>query len=112
MINVGIVSDLHVEFWKPDHFEQLAPKIQNQLASADIVLMAGDIANSEVSVSVAHSLFPDKPVFLVAGNHEFYGGEYHAVLAAMQAAAATTPNVTFLHMDTSRVALPSYNGSR
>ena len=112
MINVGIVSDLHVEFWKPYHYEQIGEKIQSQLATADIVLMAGDIANGDMSISVARSLFPTKPVFLVAGNHEFYGGEYDTVLAAMRAAANITPNVTFLHMDVARVALPSYNGSR
>lgn len=105
MINVGIVSDLHVEFWKPLHYKQIGKKIQNQLAKADVVLMAGDIANSDVSISVAHSLFPDKPVFMVAGNHEFYGNDYNEVLLAMRKAAAVTPNVTFLHKDVGVITL-------
>lgn len=97
-MKVGIVSDLHTEFWKPIH-EQITSKIQDHLADAELILLAGDIGTGQDSVAVAARLFPDKPVFMVAGNHEFYNGDYEEVLGEMAEAAAKSANVRFLHQD-------------
>lgn len=95
MIQVGIVSDLHAEFWSSSDHARIGDKIVSELADADFILMPGDIAIGGNSVSVIRALFPNKPVFFVAGNHEFYHGDYKTVLAELQALA--TGNVHFLH---------------
>ena len=42
-------------------------------AEADVVVLAGDIHEGVHSPMWAREAFPDKPIILVAGNHEFYG---------------------------------------
>jgi predicted phosphodiesterase len=107
-MKVGIVSDLHTEFWRPIH-EQITDKIQSELADADVILLAGDIALGANAVTMAERLFRDKPVFLVAGNHEFYEGDYAKVLDDLRNAAAKSSNVRFLHQE---AALLEWEGKR
>lgn len=97
MIKVGIVSDLHSEFWALRQLAGVGGKVAATLADADLILLAGDIGNGVDGITIAASLFPTKPVFMVAGNHEYYQGDYDQVLSEMQ--AATGSNVTFLHKD-------------
>lgn len=42
-------------------------------ADADVIVLAGDIHEGVHSPMWARENFPDKPIILVAGNHEFYG---------------------------------------
>jgi Icc-related predicted phosphoesterase len=42
-------------------------------AEADVVVLAGDIHEGVHSPMWAREAFPDKPIILIAGNHEFYG---------------------------------------
>jgi predicted phosphodiesterase len=57
-----IFSDLHLEFldWTP------------QPATADAILLAGDIAVGTHGLDWARRQFPRTPVVYVPGNHEFY----------------------------------------
>lgn len=95
MVKIGIVSDLHSEFWIPG-YELIGSRVQSQLADVDIILLAGDIGVGEMGIQTARSLFPTKPLFMVAGNHEFYEGDYDAVLERLHEAASRL-DVTFLH---------------
>ena len=103
MIKIGIVSDLHSEFWRNDEREQIAPRVQERLAEADLILMPGDIGTGVHSIATARDLFPDQPVYMVAGNHEFYRGDYDRVLTAMQGAA--TDNIHFLHKSVAEIII-------
>jgi predicted phosphodiesterase len=94
MVKIGLVSDLHTEFWKPSDYLTIGPRVQASLEDADLILLAGDIGVGIASYNIARRLFPDRPVFMVAGNHEFYGDDYETVLGALQ---ATTGSVMFLH---------------
>jgi len=94
MIKIGLVSDLHTEFWTPSDHRAIGSRIQASLADADLILLAGDIGVGIASYNVAENLFPDRPVYMVAGNHEFYGDDYETVLATLRAAKGT---VHFLH---------------
>ena len=58
-----------------------------------IAVFAGDVSHGAESLA-ALSRITSLPTVLVAGNHEFYGGDYHDVLAQMR--AAESPNVHFL----------------
>jgi len=94
-MKIGIVSDLHTEFWHDNEFRVLGGKVQEGLPEADIILMPGDMGIGIHSVAAARRLFPDKPVYMIAGNHEFYYFDYETVLLHLQAAA--DDNVHFLH---------------
>lgn len=98
MIQIGLVSDLHAEFWQTEHFNGIGAKVQQCLADADLILLAGDIDNGLFSVRTARLLFPQHPICLVAGNHEFYQHAYGQTLTMIKAEAART-NVHFLHRD-------------
>jgi predicted phosphodiesterase len=76
-MRIAIYSDLHREI------EPFAA----QRTDADLVVLAGDIDNGVAGVEWAQRSF-DVPVLYIAGNHEFYDGEFHAVTTALAAAAA------------------------
>ncbi|MGH8139227.1 MAG: metallophosphoesterase [Steroidobacteraceae bacterium] len=76
-MKIRIHSDLHLEFsdWTPPP------------ADADVIVLAGDIHIGSRAIQWARRHFPLKPILYVPGNHEFYGGELQAVLAALRAEA-------------------------
>jgi predicted phosphodiesterase len=95
MIKIGLVSDLHTEFWRHSDTQNIAEVIQRRLADADLILMPGDIGVGIASATLAKLIFPNHPVYLLAGNHEFYHGDYERVLDML--ASSATDNVHFLH---------------
>jgi Icc-related predicted phosphoesterase len=62
-MKLQILSDLHLEF---DSFSP--PKTE-----ATAIVLAGDIHVGKNGIEWAKANFPDKPVFYVLGNHEYYG---------------------------------------
>jgi predicted phosphodiesterase len=94
-MKIGIVSDLHTEFWREREFQDIGDAVRERLSEADLVLLPGDIGVGGDSVAAARRLFPDKPVYLIAGNHEFYHFDYDETLADLQAKAGGS--VRFLH---------------
>lgn len=72
-----VLSDLHVE-----HAEFDPPAFE-----ADLVVHAGDIHNGAESLRWARAAFPHHPLVQIAGNHEFYDGEYDETLLQMREAA-------------------------
>lgn len=107
-MQIGIISDLHTEFWKPIH-DQIERKVHSLLADADLILMAGDIGLGTDAINVASRLFPDKPVFLVAGNHEFYNGDYAEVIDGLRSAALRSVNVQFLQQEAAFIEVGDKN---
>jgi predicted phosphodiesterase len=75
-VRLRILSDLHLE----------AAAFQAPPAAADVVILAGDIANGGDGIAWGQVAF-DAPVLYVAGNHEFYDRELDDARLAMQAAA-------------------------
>jgi 3',5'-cyclic AMP phosphodiesterase CpdA len=78
-VRLRVLSDLHLELWPID----LAP------AEADVVILAGDIANGAEGIDWASRNF-DAPVLYVPGNHEPYDGEFGPTLEALRSAAERT----------------------
>jgi predicted phosphodiesterase len=78
-VRIHVLSDLHLEV------EPFNPAE----ASADLVVLAGDIHNGASGIEWARACFR-VPVLYLAGNHEYYEGEFHAVQAALEEAAART----------------------
>ena len=75
-VRIQIYSDLHLEF---------APFVPPP-SDADAIVLAGDIGNGAAGIDWARETFRG-PVLYLAGNHEYYEGEFEAVQEAMGAAA-------------------------
>jgi predicted phosphodiesterase len=78
-MRIHFLSDLHLEV------EAYMPVA----TGADLVVLAGDIHNGAAGIDWARVCFRG-PVLYLAGNHEYYEGEFHAVQAALEDAAART----------------------
>lgn len=82
-----IYSDLHNEF------EPFEPDL-HACSLADVVVLAGDIDSGSRGIEWAVELSAmanNKPIIMVAGNHEFYGGHFDQTLVDMRAAAKGSP---------------------
>lgn len=88
-MKLHIVSDLHLEFgdWTP------------AATDADVVVLAGDIGTAKFSaVEWAGRTF-EKPVVLVLGNHDYYGGQLLRTLQKLRLEAQSFPHVHLLERD-------------
>ncbi|HLF97444.1 MAG TPA: metallophosphoesterase [Methylococcaceae bacterium] len=82
-MKINFFSDIHLEFGP----------MPLPLTDADIIVAAGDIGVGRQGVDwLRNSIVP---VVYVAGNHEFYGGEYDETLRTLRRQAIGTP-VNFL----------------
>jgi len=65
---------------------------------ADLVILAGDIDLGPFSAQYANDLagWLGTPTVLIAGNHEFYEGEYHSTYAALRKGCEGDSGVSFL----------------
>ena len=75
-MRIRIYSDIHLER------APFAPPT----GDADLIVLAGDIANGASGIEWAKATF-STPVLYLAGNHEYYDGEFESVQSAMRAAA-------------------------
>lgn len=75
-MRIYAVSDLHLEMsnWMPT---------PSAVAAADLVVLAGDIGRHAEGLVWARTAFSGKHIVYVAGNHEFYGAEYHEMRRAL-----------------------------
>lgn len=87
-MKIRLLSDLHLEF-------EALPIRQG---GEDVVILAGDIAQGTDGITWAAKTF-SVPVIYVAGNHEFYNGNFRTLIDDMRDAAAGTNNVNFLEND-------------
>lgn len=77
-------SDLHLEFQEPGPgYDFPKPTADCPAGSIDAILIAGDLHTGDNHV---HALLEIEeewgvPVISIRGNHEFYHGEYHEVIA-------------------------------
>lgn len=96
------LSDLHLEFEMPGKgIDTLALEKQHQAMreaakEADVIILAGDTWTKGRGPGAAREMFPDKPIVMVAGNHEFYGQTYPHHLSKLQRQAAEIPGLHFL----------------
>ncbi|MGO4331835.1 metallophosphoesterase [Cupriavidus sp. 2TAF22] len=86
-MKIRILSDLHIEHDIPASVPDCA---------ADLVVLAGDIANGRTGVDWAASTFA-QPVVYVPGNHEYYESAFDTAEAAMADAARDAAHVHLLN---------------
>jgi Icc-related predicted phosphoesterase len=89
-----VLSDLHLEFGR------LSTVIDGRgiEEGADVVVLAGDIAEGERGIRWARETFISKEIVYVAGNHEFYGHGFEALTDRMREVARQM-DVHFLERD-------------
>lgn len=97
-MRMQVVSDLHREFSlmaDPSRQEVMAwSKMKN--ASADVTILAGDTHTKGRGIELAARMFPDRPVVMVAGNHEFYSQVYPSHMNDLKEKAAEFDNIHLL----------------
>ncbi len=93
LLRIQLASDLHLEL-----LEERFPgeRLIAPAADADLLVLAGDIAKG--TRAIEHFADWPVPVLYLAGNHEFYRGQWEATRAELRQAAQGT-SVVFLDND-------------
>lgn len=111
MVNVQLLSDLHLEF-HPDlgqgWLQQLDP------SGVDVLVLAGDISlTREGMLCRALSWFCETypEVVFVLGNHEFYKGDVQSTLAEITELNRQYPNLHWLENSTTTIKGQRFVGS-
>lgn len=83
-VKLLILSDLH------NDISHMPVEVDGRRidAEADVIVLAGDIHEGVQSPMWAREAFPDKPIILVAGNHEFYGKFWNRNLSKIRKKSA------------------------
>lgn len=95
-MKIQVISDLHLEFLSPSQVQQLTKKIGTR---GDVLVLAGDIGNGMAS---HYRNFLEKmsvqfeKVFVVAGNHEYYGNDIDTTNDKIRSICGKMENVSFL----------------
>lgn len=86
---IQVVSDLHLEF---------APLTLFNHRNADVLILSGDIKSAKMDATdfFDHVSKEYPKVFYVAGNHEFYGGDFATEIERIRDFCSRYSNVTFL----------------
>jgi Icc-related predicted phosphoesterase len=79
-MRLQILSDLHLEF------EPFTPPE----VEGDAVILAGDVSTGRNGLKWALTVFSDRPVVYVLGNHEFYGQKLQKLIAELREMARDT----------------------
>ena len=93
-MKILVLSDLHLEFGRLSTIKD-GRGIEE---GADVVVLAGDIAEGERGIRWARETFISKEVVYVAGNHEFYSHGFEALMDRMREVARQM-GVHFLERD-------------
>ncbi|MFZ1103394.1 MAG: metallophosphoesterase, partial [Hyphomicrobiaceae bacterium] len=95
-MKLWVLSDLHLDVNRRHPLALPDPRPEH-----DAVVIAGDICRgiAEGVRFIAEAGLNAKPVLYVAGNHELYGRDRHAELAAGRTEAAAAANIHLLERD-------------
>lgn len=95
-MKLHILSDLHLEVsqYRPHSFAD----------QADVIVVPGDVWKRDHGIYMLRSMWPDKVIVNVAGNHEFYNTDIHENLERMRVAAKET-GVNFLENDEAMIEI-------
>jgi predicted phosphohydrolase len=95
-MEIQYISDIHLEFMNANAYQEF---IQTFKPSAKILVLAGDIGNPRLPLYeqfLQHVSGLFEKVFLIAGNHEFYGSSIEKNLSVIREVVSKLPNITFL----------------
>lgn len=80
-MRILVLSDLHLDSWDRALRDPL-PAIAAAAGNIDAVIIAGDLTDNAVqnwpqALARVRRSFPNRPVFILPGNHEYYYGHLH-----------------------------------
>ncbi len=96
-MEVQYISDIHLEFMDSNEYQYF---LQNFTPKAKILVLAGDIGyphHSSYRQFLEHVSPLFTKIFLIAGNHEFYGSSVEKNIPLIQDIVSKFPNITFLN---------------
>lgn len=76
-MKLHLLSDLHIEFWKPSpEYPSWKDKLITLVQPADVLVLAGDIQVGRTNVLDVLKFFSPhyRNIIYIPGNHEYYGG--------------------------------------
>jgi Icc-related predicted phosphoesterase len=79
-LKIHLLSDLHLEV---NEFKPVGSIVN----AADVIVLAGDVHPGVDGFVWARQRFGSKPIVAIAGNHEFFGGDWNKTISEMRAAA-------------------------
>lgn len=94
-MKIRLLSDLHTEFRLPYKTADFA-----EYRGEDVLVLAGDIASGSTNTISVIKFFKDQGfpnIVYVAGNHEYYGGDFVQFNEKMADKCAMLDNVHFLN---------------
>jgi predicted phosphodiesterase len=99
-LKIQILSDLHREF-PTGEFDGWESRIRAAMKNtqADVTILAGDTHTKGRGIELAASYWPDRPVVMIGGNHEYYGQVYPSHTQKLRDQAAQFNNIHFLEND-------------
>jgi len=100
-LKIQVLADLHHEHLFGKTLNRLEIEVFGKMENtlADVTVVAGDLFTKGRGPGVANSLWPNRPVITVAGNHEFYSTTWPAHIDTLRKKAAEYDNVHFLEKD-------------
>ena len=87
-MKIKVLSDLHLEFGDLDY--------RYKFTGEDVIVLAGDIYTRGNHSKLISKIPRDVEVFMVAGNHEYYQGNFDRVNGALKDLQILYPNFHFL----------------
>lgn len=95
-MKIQVLSDLHLEFLSPSQIGRIVRNIEKV---GDVLVLAGDIGNgmaSHYQKFIGKMAVKFEKVFVVAGNHEYYGNDIETTNQKIQSICDGLDNVSFL----------------
>ena len=94
------ISDIHLEFYTPEKADEIIKQILPQ-SEDEVLILAGDIGkprNETYDELIKHVAANFKKIFVIAGNHEYYGGKKNMedTLGYMKTYFKQYTNISFL----------------
>jgi len=101
-MKIRLLSDLHLE----------SNRYLYEPVGEDVLVLAGDIHTQDRHRNILDRVPKSVRVFMVAGNHEYYRGEFCAVNAFLKSLEKEYPNFTFLNDSDSEIdGVPIFGGT-
>lgn len=85
-MKIRLLSDLHLEGYRFDY----------EYAGEDVVVLAGDIHTQSRHANFLSTINSNVPIIMVAGNHEYYGSDFHFIDEHLHHLETVLPNFHYL----------------
>jgi len=95
-MNLGWLTDLHINFMRPEVFRAFLEMLKGH--PAEVFVITGDIGEAHSCALYLKTIADavQRPVYFVLGNHDFYQGSFAEVHARVRATVAAHKHLVWL----------------